>query len=123
MPSLAPETLNGFTTDAHVFTPVDIRQGLSALAENLAVGANKMTQSVLPRGDGGIKAKRHIEVPIVRVDASGKSTIVGYNYGKVDLSFHPQSSQAEKELVTGLVGNGAKQAAFQSAAVAGQNYF
>lgn len=123
MPQLAPETLNGFTTDAHVFTPVDIRQGTSVLAENLAVGANKLTQSILPRGDGGIRSKRHIEVPIVRVDASGKSSIIGYNYGKVDFSIHPLSTAAEKELTVGLSANAAKQAAFQTATVAGQNYY
>lgn len=123
MPQLAQETLNGFTTDAHVFSPVDIRQGTSVLAENLAVGANRLTQSVLPRGDGGTRAKRHVEVPIVRVDASGKSTIVGFNYGKIDLSFHPLSTAAERELTIGLSANAAKQPAFQTAVVAGQNYY
>lgn len=123
MPQLAPETLNGFTTDSHVFTPVDIRQGTSVLAENLAVGANKLTQSILPRGDGGVRSKRHIEVPIVRVDASGKSNIIGFNYGKVDYSFHPLSTAAEKELTVGLTANAAKQPAYQTATVAGQNYY
>lgn len=123
MPALAPETLNGFTTDAHLFTPVDIRQGTSVLTENLTVGANKLTQSILPRGDGGIRSKRHFEVPIVRVDASGKSIIIGFNYGKVDFSFHPLATAAEKELTVGLSANGAKQAAYQTATVAGQNYY
>jgi len=123
MPQLAEETLNGFTTDAHVFSPVDIRQGTSVLTENLAVGANRLTQSILPRGDGGSRSKRHIEVPIVRVDASGKSNIIGYNYGKLDMSYHPLASQAEKELTIGLTANGAKQASFQTASVAGKNYF
>lgn len=122
MPQLAPVTLKGYTTDDHTFTPVDIRDGVSGLGENLALGANELSQSVLPKG-GATQAKRRFRVPIVRSDVNGNPYIAGYATGLVQYDLPALATEAERQLVVGLVGSAAAESSWKTAVVARQNYY
>lgn len=122
MPQLAPVTLNGYTTYSHVFNPVDIREGVSGLAENLALGANELTQSVLPKGRA-TQGKRRFRVPLVRTDSSGVPYIAGYATGLVQYDLPEIATADERKLVVGLVANGASETAWKTSVVDRVNYY
>lgn len=123
MPQLVPLTLKGAATEDHVFTPVDIRQGVSTLSENLAVGSNTITQSVLPFNGKRTQGKRRFALELVRTDANGQPFVAATAYAHAQYDIPEVATEAERQLLAGLVKNGAADAVWIDAIVTKRNYY
>lgn len=122
MPQLSPVTLNGYTTDAHVFAPIDIVNGVSALGENLALGANILKQSILPKGQG-TEAKRSIRLPLVRTGTDGIPYVAGTINVIIQYNYPNIATEEERQLAVGLAKNASGETAWMTSVVDRQNYY